>query len=55
MVDTTFAGKKAEKAKNVDFAAEIERSLADHASAFPAEVAALLQRVDPRRRPKKSG
>ena len=50
-----FAGKKAEKAMNIDFAAEIERSLADYAGAFPAEVAALLQRVDRRRRPHESG
>ncbi|MDI3289847.1 hypothetical protein [Polyangium sp. 15x6] len=50
-----FAGKKAEKAKNIDFGAEIERSLEGHAAAFPAEVAALIQRVDPRRKPKKSG
>ncbi|TKC97199.1 hypothetical protein [Polyangium fumosum] len=50
-----FAGKKAEKAMNIDFAAEIERSLAAYAGAFPAEVAALLQRVDRRRRPHASG
>ncbi|MDC0742992.1 hypothetical protein [Polyangium mundeleinium] len=50
-----FAGKKAEKAMNIDFADEIEKSLADYAGAFPAEVAALLQRVDRRRRPNESG
>lgn len=45
-----FAGKKAEAAMNIDFGAELERSLAPFASAWPEEVEALLARVRPARR-----
>lgn len=40
-----FAGKTAEDAMNIDFGAEVERSLAGHAHAFPEEVAALVRRA----------
>ncbi|MDI1449060.1 hypothetical protein [Polyangium sp. 6x1] len=50
-----FAGKKAEKAMNIDVSAELRTSLADHAAAFPAEVAALRKRVERRTRPSESG
>jgi len=45
-----FAGKKAEAAMNIDFAVEVERSLAPFASAWPEEVEGLLARVRPARR-----
>jgi hypothetical protein len=45
-----FAGKKAEAAMNIDFAAELEKSLAPFSSAWPEEVDALVARVRPTRR-----
>lgn len=40
-----FAGKQAEEAMNIDFGAEVERSLADYARAFPEDVATLVRRA----------
>lgn len=45
-----FAGKKAERTKNLDFAAEVARSLADYTAEFPTEVTALIQRAKGPRR-----
>ncbi len=40
-----FAGKKAAKAMNVDLGEDVERSLAEFASAMPVEVEALVRRA----------
>jgi len=40
-----FVDRKAEEAMNIDCGAEVERSLAGHAAAFPDEVAALVKRA----------
>jgi len=45
-----FAGRKAERKKNVKFAAEVERNLEGYVTIFPEEVADLIKRAKGSRR-----